>query len=113
MTSSIEIKISYMGEDVVFEVTGGTAHIGAVALASIEDEKAPTVRILTLPGHKETELACELAGLASQALGKTVAVLVGIHLDNPTKLEIEEIVGEARKAMKQLLRELVSDGPTL
>jgi len=102
-SETIEIKISAMGQDIVFLVTGGEAHIGAVAIAYVSDEKYAIVKVLSLPGHREAELAAELAETASLAIGHTVAVLVGIHLDSPTRGDIEAIVEEARRKMRQLL----------
>lgn len=102
-SETIEIKISTMGQDIVFLVTGGAAHIGAVATAYVSDKKHAIVNVLSLPGHREAELAAELAETASLAIGHTVAVLVGIHLDSPARGDIDDIVEEARRKMRQLL----------
>ncbi len=99
----IEIRICEMGEDRVFLVTGGTAHIGATATAYMGEDGDVLVDVTTLPGHRERELAAELAMQAASALGRTIAVLVGIHLDKPTKQEIADIVEEARLRMAEVL----------
>jgi hypothetical protein len=74
---SIQIRSLAMGLDVVFLVTGGTAHIGATATAFTSNDRVVCTDILSLPGHREGELAAELAMMASRRLGRTVAVLAG------------------------------------
>lgn len=100
---AIEIQILTMGMDVVFMVTGGTAHIGAAATAYVTEDRDVRTDVLSLPGHREGELAAELAKTAALALDRTVAVLAGIHLDQPCKQDIEDIVAEARWKMRQVL----------
>nr|WP_314002832.1 hypothetical protein [uncultured Paenibacillus sp.] len=95
-----------MGEDHVFLVSGGQAHIGAIATACPSGEPAAKTGLLSFPGHREAELALELAEMASIALGRTVAVVAGIHLDNPSKRDIEDIVLEAKREMRRVLEEL-------
>ncbi|WP_027084649.1 hypothetical protein [Cohnella panacarvi] len=104
--ATIEIRTFVMGNDVVFLVAGGTAHIGAMATAWISSE-APFVQSysLALPGHREGELAVELAELASRTLNRTVAVLAGIHLERPSKQAIEAIVEKARNGMRETLEQ--------
>jgi hypothetical protein len=99
----ISIRTYHMGQDLVFIVTGGTAHIGAMATAYMSDDQTVHTDALIMPGHREGELAVELARMASYGLKRTVAVLVGIHLDQPTKQEIEDIVIDAIRTMSQYL----------
>lgn len=102
----VEIRAYEMGKDVVFLVTGGTAHIGAMATAWVSSETPPVHSYsLALPGHREGVLAVELAEMASLSLNRTVAVLAGIHLESPTKQEIEAIVEQARSRMKETLQQ--------
>jgi hypothetical protein len=101
--SLIHIHTYHMGQDLVFLVTGGTSHIGAMATAYMSDDQIVHSDVLIVPGHREGELAVELARMACCVLKRTVAVLVGIHLDQPTKQEIEDIVIEAIRTMAQFL----------
>ena len=109
--SNVTIRAIDMGQDVVFLVTGGAAHIGAAATAMYHPEER-TVRVdtLALPGHREGELAAELAEMAARSLECTVAVLAGIHLHQPTRQEIEAVVAEARRQMRQLVGEWPKQG---
>lgn len=74
-----------------------------VATAYVSDERIVSTTALSLPGHREEELAIELAKMAAHVLNCTVAVLVGIHLDQPSLQDIISIVAEAITKMRQLL----------
>jgi hypothetical protein len=100
---TVNIQVLFMGEDVVFLVTGGRPHLGAVATAYVSGGKVARVDVLSLPYHKEAELATVLGEMASLVLGRTVAVLVGIHLEHPSWQDIEDIVEESKNKMKQIL----------
>jgi hypothetical protein len=100
---TVEIRPFMMGRDVVFLVTGGTAHIGASATAYVTNDQDVQVEVLALPGHREGPLAAELAETACRTLGRTVAVLAGIHLDQPSRQDIETVVAEAKRKMSQML----------
>lgn len=106
---SIDIQSTHMGRDMVFLVTGGDAHIGAVATAYCTDDKEVIVDVVKLPSHREADLAAELAEKACLFLGCTVTALVGIHLDHPSKQDIDDVVVETRRKMEQLLSSLKKD----
>jgi hypothetical protein len=103
---TVEIRFFRMGRDAVFLVTGGTAHLGAVAIAYSPDGRDARAEVLSLPGHREGELAAGLARMASEALGCAVAVLAGIHLHQPSRRDIERVVAEARRKMEQVLADI-------
>lgn len=101
----IRVDTMRVGEDFLFVLTGGTAHIGATATAySANDEEI--VEIVRVPGHREDELAGELARMAFRKLGRTVTVLAGIHIDNASREEITQAVETAREAMREALQEI-------
>lgn len=102
-SNPIGIRTCRMGHDIVFLVTGGTAHIGAAAIAYMSPDGSLRADVLSMPGHREGELAAELAKRAASVLGCTVAVLIGIHLDRPTKQEIEKVVAETQRNMSETL----------
>jgi gallate decarboxylase subunit D len=103
----VEIRVFPMGEDKVFMVTGGTAHVGAVSMAYAPDGGTERIDSLVLQGHREEPLAAELAELALKTLGRKAVVLAGIHLEKPTRDEIEAIVLEAKEEMTRLLQAMV------
>jgi len=101
----IQIHTYPMGEDRVFLITGGKAHIGASAIAYWNQGKVVGY-VHELPHHKEGELSLECAKLASHVLETTCSVLIGIHLDHATKEQIDEIVHYVRESMKKKVEEL-------
>jgi gallate decarboxylase subunit D len=92
----LQIRVIPQGNDYVWLVTGGDAHVGAVALAYWDGERA-VAQVLTVPAHKETELALELAELVCSRMKATVTVAAGIHIDGATKDEIHCMVEEVRR----------------
>ena len=83
---TLSLRLYGMGKDVQALLTGGDAHAGGTALA------APNVPVqtLSLPEHRDAELACRLAQGLADGLGCTACVTAGIHYDNITRAEIEE-----------------------
>lgn len=83
---TLTLRLHDMGKDVQALLTGGNAHAGGIALA------APNVPVqtLSLPGHRDAELACRLAQGLADGLGCAACVTAGIHYDHITRAEIEE-----------------------
>ncbi|MDD2219519.1 MAG: hypothetical protein PHO79_00665 [Desulfoplanes sp.] len=95
-------------------VSGGDQeHIGAVALAiphpSQKDKNkiSATVSILAIPGHKEDELAKNVARKIAVALNATVSVSCGIHIDNAETQEIENIIAAVMDMTDTMIRKLI------
>ena len=99
----------------VLVVGGGTRpHIGSVAVAishaSLKDPNKLTASasVIAVPGHKEDQLAREAALKLSRMLKTTVAVSVGLHVDNATPQEIELLVNNFNQLVDQVATELAS-----
>ncbi|MDF2937866.1 MAG: hypothetical protein K0Q90_3239 [Paenibacillaceae bacterium] len=92
----LSVRTIAAGEDYVLLVTGGQAHIGAAAVAYPSEDGGARTQVIGLPGHKEEELARELADAACSRLGKAVTVIAGIHIDHATPAEIRTMVAETR-----------------
>lgn len=75
---------------------GGKKHIGAVALSYPLKNKIKT-KLLTVPGHRESELAVALAQKAAKVYQTTALAMVGIHLDKISQKEISTLLGLAMK----------------
>ncbi|MGD8190974.1 hypothetical protein ACQCN2_13435 [Brevibacillus ginsengisoli] len=99
----IAIQTYRVGKDYVFHLTGGVAHIGAVATAYVENTEIK-VGLTTVPGHREDELAVELATAACEAYKQTVTAIVGIHIDHATREEIQQMVEVARQTIRETIR---------
>lgn len=98
-----------MGRDLNVSLAGGDReHIGAVALAqarpSLSDpgRTSSSVSVLAILGHKEDELARGIASGLAAALGVTVCVACGIHLDGLTPEEMAEVPILAGELVEEL-----------
>lgn len=87
------------GRDLLILLTGGEAHIGAIALAEPEG----LAGMAECEGHREGALAAELALCLAHQLRLRVAVACGIHYDNITSGEIEDALELARQLAGKLL----------
>ncbi len=88
-----------LGRDWQLTLLGGKKHIGALVLA----EPSLPARYLSPPKHREAEISCELAQLCAQQLNCNIALCCGIHYDDITKAEIEEVLRLARSLVKDFL----------
>lgn len=84
-----------MGRDWCLVLTGGdTPHLGAAAAApggvGAGEGGGTGVSAIALPGHREGDLAGDLARKTAAAIGANVAVCCGIHLDRITPEEIQD-----------------------
>ncbi len=90
----VSARVVPVGADLLVVLTGGRAHIGAVAIAqprpSISDSEAisSTSSVFTRVGHKEDVIARAMSEELSKALNKLVTVVAGLHWDN---LKAEDI----------------------
>jgi len=103
----IRVELRPQGRDLLLEVTGGEAHVGAVAVAAPGWSEA---RLVVVPGHREGPLASAAAVRLAEAAGCTCAVVVGIHQDHATRDEITTIVGHVEAAVESLATELAAGG---
>ena len=102
-----------LGGDLCVTLAGGEReHIGAVALSqprpSLEGGGAvsASTSVLTLLGHKEDDLARELAAMLASRLGAVVCLACGIHLDGITGDELAAVPDLARALAETLAERL-------
>lgn len=102
---AILIKELEIGKDLLLMITGGEAHIGAVATAYTSSESDPVIETETIgvPGHKEAELADGFARELAERLGRTVTVVMGIHYDHLSREELKELVSEIHECFHTYL----------
>lgn len=94
----IVLEVKKLGEDFLLTLTGGEEHAGAVAVGLFDEKSGrASSSVLTLPGHREEQLALDSAKRVSKATGKTSVVVVGIHVDNISLEEIKEIISTAEE----------------
>lgn len=104
--SRIEIilEAKKIGDDYLLTLTGGCEHVGAVAVG-LYDEKSQRASssVLTLPGHREEQLALQGARQISRATKKTTVFVAGIHKENISPGEIKEIVSTAEEMIQNFI----------
>ena len=104
--SRIEIMLEAkeIGEDYLLTLTGGREHIGAVAVGLFDERsQRASSSVLTLPGHREEQLALLGARQVSKATKKTIVFIAGIHQDNINPEEIKEIVSTAEEMIQNFI----------
>lgn len=99
---NIKIKTIPVGDDFLFLITGGQAHIGAVSSAYWCDGEVKT-QTQVFPGHREGEIATDLAKLTASTLQRNTTIVMGIHVDQATKEDIRDIIATVQCLMEQEL----------
>ncbi len=88
------------GQDVVIVVGGGERpHVGSLSLASAAHPPFSA----SVPGHKDYLVSSRAAARVSGELGRTCVVVVGIHIDNASKAEIELLMNNADRCLDLLI----------
>lgn len=91
-------------------LTGGEkSHVGGVALVyPIQSKQGCEYEIekISIPGHKDAIAAGTVAELISKAMCTPVVIMAGIHIDNASKEEIEEIIANCIAAADEYIIEM-------
>lgn len=105
--TELVLEWSEIGNDLVITMEGGRKHVGAVAVGQYDENSGhASASVITLPGHRDDEIALYGARRIS-AFTKTATVfIVGIHLDDITVDEITEIVGFSKQMVDRLIESL-------
>lgn len=109
----IEVDVLLIGEDLILSIWGGSKpHVGAVAMAvprpSLSNSAviSSTSSVLTRLGHKEDEIVKRISERISAALNKAVVVSAGIHWDNISNEEIENIQSMCDELTHRLIQRI-------
>jgi gallate decarboxylase subunit D len=103
----VNISARFTGDDLVVLFYNEKGHIGAVAVADFDHkEKRASVSIITRLGHKEDIVAHNAAHLLCKQTKKAVCVIAGIHLDNITETEKQQIIENSNKLVANLISKL-------
>lgn len=106
---SITLCALPMGNQWNITITGGTAHLGAVAVGiprpSLSDPRknSASVSVLTVTGHRDDDIARPSAHFLASELQQVIVVSCGIHFDNITPEHIHLIEKLVQKALKEFL----------
>lgn len=107
----LRLDLLPQGRDWLALLRGGAAHIGATALALPPGERAAAEEAawsIGRPGHREEELARQVADRLAQAAGRAVCCCAGIHYAAITPEEIrlvlrlvDDLTDEAARHLRQ------------
>lgn len=100
--TAVRLQLVPVGGDLLLMLTGGRAHVGAVAVA-VPGDGVPWVDLIEIGTHREGPLAREGANLICGHSNRTVTVTAGIHIDNATDDEIQEITANATLAFENMV----------
>ena len=96
-----------VGNDNVITLTGGEEHVGAVAVGVFDEKSGSTsASVITSPGHREDVIALESARRISEVTKTATVFIVGIHLDNITKDEIDKIIVASKQMTDKFIDSL-------
>ncbi len=96
-----------LGPDLVVRLFNANAHIGAVAVGEYAAEHdRVSVSVLTRLGHKDDVIAQKAAYDISHFTHLPVCVIAGVHLDNITLAEINQLVDNSSQIVSDLLQKL-------
>ena len=91
-----------VGKDWQMILKGGREHIGATALANTGYK----TQVIGFPDHKELMVSEELATVLAENLHCHIAFSSGIHYDDITKDEIQEVLCLARELVDQFISDM-------
>ncbi len=100
--TKVNLSAYYMGNDLVLCMYNDSAHIGAVAVGEYDHkEHRASTSVITRLGHKDDAIAQEVAHSMAKQTQRSVCAIVGIHIDNATENEINNILDNARALVNE------------
>lgn len=107
--SEVRLRWEEIGPDLALWFSGAGAHVGAVALGDFDPRSGRAyVQCLSAPGHRDDLIAREMALDASRRLRRRVVSFGGIHLDDITAEERDQIVANAARLLARFLEDRAS-----
>ncbi|MBO8137757.1 MAG: hypothetical protein H0Z40_06440 [Desulfotomaculum sp.] len=111
---SVTIIATVTPDGLVIQVLGGEQpHVGAVVMTiprpSLSDEKNISSNSFVLPrlAHKDDELARPVAEKLARYYNVPVVVVAGVHIDNASPADIEQIIMNCNRAVDKMMAELI------
>lgn len=91
------------GDELVVFIGGGEKpHIGSVSIS----EKTGNTFSFSVPEHKDYIVANDAARRISEVTGRRCLVVVGIHIQNASKLEIKKFLENSGKCVDKLVEKI-------
>jgi hypothetical protein len=108
----VSLQATAIGKDWLVSIFNENAHIGAVAVGEYDiNTRRTSVSVITRLGHKDDAIAQRAAYLISKSTGKTICVTAGVHLDNITQSEIDQLTENALGAVEDFLKHYSDSSP--
>ena len=102
--TEVRLRWEAAGPDIVLWFAGAGEHVGAVALGDFDDRSGRAyVQCLSAPGHRDDLIARQMALEASRRLRRRVVAFGGLHLDDITAEEREQILANAERLLARFL----------
>jgi hypothetical protein len=101
----IDARLISIGDDLVILLSGGLSHVGAVALS----HKGSAAAVIAVPGHREDGPAKDMAEALSTAMGRTVAVVAGLHWDDLSKEGIATALRLCERLTQRIITEMEAE----
>ncbi len=96
----VRLKSYEIGNDRLIIITGGEKeHIGSATL--IEDKG--DLQTMIKKGHKDHIVSEKMANIIYDTIEKDLLVICGIHIDNASTEEIDNLVRNAKECVEQFL----------
>lgn len=105
----IKREIKYLDEDLLIIVTGGKSHIGCCVNAQAyqnNDDWHVTLNTWNKLSHKDDHIAKMYATAACLITHHVVSCICGIHYEDISTIEIQNIVQWCQKDIKAMEKEL-------
>jgi hypothetical protein len=102
----LTVTITELGGDIFVMMNGGNSHAGAMAMAFLDSDGAPEVSSLVAKGHRDDIPARLMAEEIAVGTGRRTAVVCGIHFDDITREEIENVMSLVRDASRRAVSAL-------
>ncbi len=105
--------VTVTGNGLVAQLMGGEEpHVGAVVMSvprpslAVPGALGCNSFVLPLVGHKDDEIAKPVAEEMAVHYGRTVVVIAGIHVENASSEDIEQLTTNCREAVRLLLENI-------
>lgn len=93
-----------LGEDLLICLYNDKVHLGSVAISVFDSKtKRASTSLITLLGHKDDKVAYDAAYSICKKTKKSVCAIAGIHVDNISDKEIQEILINASLVVNEYL----------
>ncbi len=109
----IQADAALIGDDITMTIWGGTKpHIGSVAIAlprpslADPDKISATTSVYNCTGHKDESVARMFAEHVAAALDRKVVAIAGIHIDNASRKDIDDILALSATLCERLIKKI-------